>query len=1005
MVTQQIEGDGTLQAELLPGIRLRGTPLKGHIDQISRIAWSLDGQRLASASRDRTVIIWKDGEIEHKLMGHQGWVIDVAWSPDGQQIATCSEDRTVRVWDTTTGNELKKLKGHTGTVKAVAWSPDGTTLASGAEDKTVRLWDLETEEPRFVMQGHTGGVFCVEWSPDGKYVASGSDDGMVRLWLPKYGKTRRILRGHTKSVYSLSWSPESEMLASASNDKTIRVWCVRTVREITVLEGHTKGVNCVSYSWNGRILASKADGVRLWCTSTWQTLAVIPEADINAWPPGLAFHPTAPLLATLDEGENKAIRLWNLDVADLLGNAPKVKSTQYTNAKVVLLGDTGVGKSGLAYVLTGHPFRATSSTHGRRVWTLDVEPVERDDGQQETREILLWDMAGQPGYRLVHQLHLTEVALALVLFDSRSETDPFAGVRHWVKALDQAQRVQGDSAPDIKKILVAARIDRGSVGVSEATLKALIKDMGFDGYVQTSALEGIGIQDLDKLIRKTIPWEQLPKVSSPQLFQSIKRFLMEEKKDGRILSQLDDLYRAFLLSTYAPPTETDELRNQFQACLQSVQSRGLIRLLNFGGQVLLQPELLDGYASALVNAAREEPHGFGCIEIEKAWRGEFSIPSSIKLKDPQKEQLLLLATVEDLVTHEIAVHTDSGTAKYLVFPSQFTRRHPDMPNPKGKAVQFTFDGPVMNVYSTLAVRLLHSGFFQQQEMWKNAVTYTTAAGGNYGMLLEEKGEGSATLTLFFDEAAPEPTRFQFEYFIETHLQRHALHESIVRERVFVCPACGYAVDMAVVKKRQEMGHDFVRCIICDEVKIPLKDRDATIEAAIIPNVSEMDQNADAGRDAQKALTRLAGQRHAGAFDVFMCHNSKDKEAVKSIARQLMAQGIMPWLDEWELQPGRPWQQLLQEQIEQIGAAAVFISDAGLGPWQDHEQMAFLEEFVKRDSPVIPVVLAGCTGNPALPPLLRNFTWVDFRNPNSKPLNRLIWGITGMKDKGLGGPPS
>ena len=77
---------------------------------------------------------------------------------------------------------------------------------------------------------------------------------------------------------------------------------------------------------------------------------------------------------------------------------------------------------------------------------------------------------------------------------------------------------------------------------------------------------------------------------------------------------------------------------------------------------------------------------------------------------------------------------------------------------------------------------------------------------------------------------------------------------------------------------------------------------------------------------------MADQR----FDVFLCHNSEDKSAVIKIAEQLQAQGIKPWLDEWELRPGLDWQDALDGQIEQIQTAAVFVGNAGLGPWQQQE---------------------------------------------------------------------
>ena len=132
------------------------------------------------------------------------------------------------------------------------------------------------------------------------------------------------------------------------------------------------------------------------------------------------------------------------------------------------------------------------------------------------------------------------------------------------------------------------------------------------------------------------------------------------------------------------------------------------------------------------------------------------------------------------------------------------------------------------------------------------------------------------------------------------------------------------------------------------------------------------------------------------FDVFLCHNSQDKPEVIEIAKQLQQQGLRPWLDEWELRPGLSWQELLEEEIEQIKSAAVFVGSSGIGPWQKREIRAFLSEFVNRDCPVIPVLLENAPQMPTLPIFLKAMTWVDFRRSESNPMERLIWGITGDK---------
>ena len=143
----------------------------------------------------------------------------------------------------------------------------------------------------------------------------------------------------------------------------------------------------------------------------------------------------------------------------------------------------------------------------------------------------------------------------------------------------------------------------------------------------------------------------------------------------------------------------------------------------------------------------------------------------------------------------------------------------------------------------------------------------------------------------------------------------------------------------------------------------------------------------------------AESQSESAFDVFLCHNSDDKPEVKRIANLLRARGLHPWLDEEQLRPGLPWQEALEENIESIESAAVCIGRSGFGPWQNAEMRAFLNNFVERRIPVIPVILETADREPELPIFLRSITWVDFRRDSPDPLDRLIWGITGNRADG------
>jgi WD40 repeat protein len=117
------------------------------------------------------------------LKQHSNRVAALAFSPDGQTLASGSYDQTVRLWEVATGREQASFQGHSDQVNAVAFASSGRFLVSASHDRTVRLWDLAHRSQYAVFDGHAGAVTSVAFSPDGRWVASGSYDKTVRLWL------------------------------------------------------------------------------------------------------------------------------------------------------------------------------------------------------------------------------------------------------------------------------------------------------------------------------------------------------------------------------------------------------------------------------------------------------------------------------------------------------------------------------------------------------------------------------------------------------------------------------------------------------------------------------------------------------------------------------------------------------------------------------------------------------------------------------------------------------
>jgi WD40 repeat protein len=254
------------------------------------------------------------------LGGHSGQVNSARFSPDGQKVLTASSDKTARIWDGRNGSETLVLRTNNADVLSAEFSPDGLQILTISDDRRARLWD--SRDGRSLAELDAGSYGSASFSNDGNRIVIVSSPSVAEVIDARTFAKITKLTG--RKVRSAKFSPDGQLIATA--DEEVIVWDANTGKPLAVLPGSE--VEWVDVDFSGdstKVVTATPSGANVWSARGGEQIFHLTSGRIHS----AAFSPDGTKIVTagsIDSSTKMSVQLWNANTGTVIGELGKFRT-------------------------------------------------------------------------------------------------------------------------------------------------------------------------------------------------------------------------------------------------------------------------------------------------------------------------------------------------------------------------------------------------------------------------------------------------------------------------------------------------------------------------------------------------------------------------------------------------------------------------------------------------------------------------------------------------------